>query len=225
MAWMDLHLGTGSSLPPRVDAEPPPVPPVVFVADGDAAVRGALEQLGGAEGWRVEAFRSAAEFLAGLSVRTPACVVLDAALPGAGGLEMQQRLSGRPELPVIFAGDGSDLRLAVSAMKAGAVEFLVKPLSSGPLLEALREALERSRAALARLAGLETLRARYLTLSSREREVMALVVCGRLNKQAAAELQISEITVKAHRGKMMRKMGARSVPELVNMAARLFPVA
>jgi FixJ family two-component response regulator len=199
--------------------------PVVFVADGDLAVRATLEQLGREEGWRVEACRPAAEFLARLSLQAPACLVLDVALPGESGLEVQQRLAGRPELPVIFASGCGDLRTAVSAMKAGAVEFLTKPLACQPLLAALREAIERSRAALARHAGLEALRARYLTLSSREREVMALVVCGRLNKQAAAELDISEITVKAHRGRMMRKMGARSVPELVNMAAKLFPVA
>jgi FixJ family two-component response regulator len=197
--------------------------PMVYVANDDAAVRCSLEQLGQCAGWRVEAFRSASEFLSHPATPVPACVVLDVALPGGNGLDVQQRLAGRPELPVIFATGCGDVRTAVSAMKAGAVEFFTTPVAEGVLLAAVCDAIERSRAVLASQTQLESLRARYAALSAREREVMALVVRGRLNKQAAAELGISEITVKAHRGKMMRKMAARSVPELVTMAARLFP--
>jgi FixJ family two-component response regulator len=151
--------------------------------------------------------------------------VLDVELPDMNGLDVQQRLAGRREMPVIFLSACADVRTIVRAMKAGALEFLSKPSAYELLPGALRDAIERSRGELALNVELETLRARYLSLSSRERDVMALVVCGRLNKQVAAELYISEITVKAHRGKAMRKMGARSVPDLVNMAAKLFPAA
>ncbi len=199
--------------------------PTVFLCDADPAVKGSLELLAGREGWRVEPVASAGEFLSRPRASIAGCLVLDVGLPGLNGLEVQRRLVDRPELPVIFASGCGDLRTAVRAMKAGAVEFLTKPLADEPLLAALREAIERSRAAISRQVEIESLRTSYLSLSSREREIMALVVCGRLNKQVAAELGISEITVKAHRGRMMRKMGAGSVPELVNMAAKLFPVS
>jgi FixJ family two-component response regulator len=199
--------------------------PVVFVVDSDASVRDSLERFAESAGWRVEAFASASAFLARPRAAAPGCLVIDVGLPDADGLEMQLRLADRPEMPVIFVTGCADVRTVVRAMKAGAVEFLTKPLAAELLLDAMRHAIERSRAALARQAELEALRERYTSLSCRERAVMALVVCGRLNKQCGAELGISEITVKAHRGKMMRKMGARSLPDLVNMAAKLFPAA
>ena len=198
---------------------------MVFVLDHDRSVRDSLEQLAGWAGWRVETFASASGFLTRPRAPVPSCLVLDVGLPDANGLEMQQRLADRPEIPIIFVTGCGDVRTAVRAMKAGAVEFLTKPLADELLLDAMRHAIERSRAALARQTELEAVRERYASLSCRERAVMALVVCGRLNKQCGAELGISEITVKAHRGKMMRKMGARSLPELVNMAAKLFPTA
>jgi FixJ family two-component response regulator len=173
----------------------------------------------------VETFASAGGFLARPRAAVPSCLVLEVGFPDTNALEMQQRLADRPEMPIIFVTGCGDVRTAVRAMKAGALEFLTKPLAGELLLEAMRHAIERSRAALARQAELDALRERYASLTCRERAVMALIVCGRLNKQAGAELGISEITVKAHRGRMMRKMGARSLPELVNMAAKLFPTA
>src|SRR5712671_691605 len=199
--------------------------PIVFVVGDDVSVRDSLEQLADSAGWRVETFASAGGFLARPRAAVPSCLVLEVGFPDTNGLEMQQRLADRPEMPIIFVTGCGDVRTAVRAMKAGAIEFLTKPLAGELLLEAMRHAIERSRAALARQAELETLRERYASLTCRERAVMALIVCGRLNKQAGAELGISEITVKAHRGRMMRKMAARSLPELVNMAAKLFPTS
>jgi FixJ family two-component response regulator len=193
--------------------------------DDDVSVLDALEPLAGLAGWRVEVFASVSGFLARPRALVPTCVVLDVGLPDANALDMQQHLAERPEMPIICVSGCGDVRTAVRAMKAGAVEFFTKPLAAELLLGAMRHAIERSRAALARHAELETLRQRHASLTCRERDVMALIVCGRLNKQAGAELGISEITVKAHRGKMMRKMGARSLPELVNLAAKLFPMA
>jgi FixJ family two-component response regulator len=227
MAWTDLQIDAGAPVRPGPASAgtPPSSTPTVFVIDSDASVRDALGMLAIASGWRAATFPSASEFMARPRDAAPSCLVLDVGLPDANGLEMQQRLADRPEMPIIFVTGCGDVRTAVRAMKAGAVEFLTKPLADELLLDAVRHALDRSRAALVRRAELEALRQRYASLTCRERDIMALVVCGRLNKQAGAELGISEITVKAHRGKMMRKMGARCVPDLVNMAAKLFPAA
>jgi FixJ family two-component response regulator len=220
----DLYLGAATAAGRLTMVKPvaSPAAPIVFVVDPDAEVRDSLLELAERAGWQAQAFGSASEFLAHPRASAPSCLVLDVGLPDVNGLEMQQRLADRPEMPIIFITNGGDVRTAVRAMKAGAVEFFPKPLADELLLEALRHGLERSRAELARRGELETLRGRYALLTGRERDIMTLVVSGRLNKQAGAELGISEITVKAHRGKMMRKMGAHSVPELVNMSAKLF---
>jgi FixJ family two-component response regulator len=193
----------------------------VFVVDDDASVRRALELLIASEGWRAETCGSAVEFLALPWPLAPHCLVLDVALPDLNGLELQERVAAHVEMPVIFITGYGDVPMTVRAMKRGAIEFLTKPFRSDVLLRAIAEALERSRALLERGAELEALRDCYASLSHREREVMALVVAGRLNKQVAGELGISEITVKAHRGKVMRKMKARSLPQLVKLAAKL----
>jgi FixJ family two-component response regulator len=223
----NLHLDAGTPVRCRSSVGPgtSSATPTVFFVDDDVWVRDSLELLADSAGWRVATFASASEFLARPRTSVPSCLVLDVGLPEASGLEMQQRLADRPEMPIIFVTGCGDVRTAVRAMKAGAVEFFTKPLADELVLDAMRHAIERSRAALARRAELDALRRRYASLTCRERAVMALVVCGRLNKQCGAELGISEITVKAHRGKMMRKMGARSLPELVNIVAKLFPAA
>lgn len=196
--------------------------PVVFVVDDDVSVRESLELLIRVAGWRAETFASAREFLARSAVAGASCLVLDVSLPDLSGLDLQQRLAGdRMDIPIIFITGHGDIPMTVQAMKAGAVEFLTKPLSDDVLLRAIGEAIQRSQAALSREAEMRSLRNRYVSLSRREREVLARVVSGRLNKQIAAELRISEVTVKAHRGHVMRKMSARSVPDLVTMAARL----
>ena len=196
--------------------------PVVFVVDDDVSVRESLELLIRVAGWRAETFASAREFLACSAVAGASCLVLDVSLPDLSGLDLQQRLSGgRMDIPIIFITGHGDIPMTVQAMKAGAVEFLTKPLSDDVLLRAIGEAIQRSQAALSREEEMRSLRNRYVSLSRREREVLARVVSGRLNKQIAAELRISEVTVKAHRGHVMRKMSARSVPDLVTMAARL----
>jgi FixJ family two-component response regulator len=195
---------------------------VVFVVDDDVSVRESLGSLIRFVGWEAETFESAREFLARPHLLAPSCLVLDVHLPDLSGLDLQQRISGeRGDMPIIFITGDGDVPMTVAAMKAGAVEFLTKPLCDEALLEAIRSALERSRSTLSREAEVRTLRSRYAELSRREREVMALVVAGLLNKQVGDELDISEITVKAHRGSAMRKMSARSLPDLVNMAARL----
>ncbi len=196
--------------------------PVVYVVDDDVSVRESLEPLLRYAGWRVEAFASAREFLEHPRPPAPGCLVLDVSLPDLNGLELQQRLAGdQPLLPIIFITGYGDVPMTVRAMKAGAVEFLTKPFGDDALLGAIRGAIERSRAALAREAELRALRDEYASLTQRERDVMTRVVAGRLNKQVAADLGISEITVKAHRGQVMRKMHADSVADLVRMAARL----
>ena len=195
--------------------------PIVFAVDDDASVRELLKRLIESAGWQLESFASAREFLSHPRALVPSCVVLDIGLPDISGLDVQQRLADRSDMPIIFITGQADVAMTVRAMKAGAAEFLTKPFRSDVLLEAIGRAVERSRAALDQEAELQALRGRYGSLSSREREVMALVVAGRLNKLVGAELGISEITVKAHRGKMMRKMKARSLPELVHMAAKL----
>jgi FixJ family two-component response regulator len=196
--------------------------PVVFVVDDDVSVRESLEALIESEGWQPEVFASAQEFLARPRLLAPSCLVLDVSLPDLNGLELQKRIAGeRLDMPIIFITGHGDVPMTVQAMKAGAVEFLMKPFGSDVLLSAIRHAIERSLTALDHEAELRDLRERYASLSRREREVMALVVSGQLNKQVGARLGISEITVKAHRGKAMRRMKAGSLADLVTMAARL----
>src|SRR5580700_786089 len=196
--------------------------PIVFVVDDDVSVRESLELLIRCEGWQPETFASAQEFLSRPRVLAPSCIILDVSLPGLNGLELQKRIGvDRIEMPIIFITGHGDVPMTVQAMKAGAVEFLTKPFSEDALLNAIRDALARSRTALVQEAEMRAVRDCYASLTSREREVMALVVSGLLNKQVGAELGISEITVKAHRGQMMRKMKAGSLPELVTMAATL----
>jgi FixJ family two-component response regulator len=196
--------------------------PIVFVVDDDISVRESLELLIRNAGWQPETFESAQEFLSRPRVLVPSCLVLDVTLPGLNGLDLQKRVAvDRTDMPIIFITGYGDVPTTVQAMKAGAVEFLTKPFGDDALLSAIRQALERSRIALAHDAEIRELRDRYASLSRREREVMALVVRGLLNKQVAFELGISEITVKAHRGKAMRKMAADSLADLVTMAASL----
>jgi FixJ family two-component response regulator len=196
--------------------------PVVFIVDDDVSVRESIELLLRHEGLDVEAFVSAQEFLSRPRAVVPSCLILDYSLPGLNGLELQKLVAvERHEMPIIFVTGHGDVPMTVKAMKAGAVEFLTKPLSDEVLLNAVRGALERSRVILERDTEIQALRARYAGLTAREREVMALVVAGLPNKQVGGELGISEITVKAHRGSMMRKMKAESLAELVNVATRL----
>jgi FixJ family two-component response regulator len=196
--------------------------PTVFVVDDDVSVRESLELLIRNAGWEPEVFESAQEFLSRPRVLAPSCLVLDVSLPGLNGLDLQKRVAvDRTEMPIIFITGYGDVPMTVAAMKAGAVEFLTKPFDADTLLSAIRHALQRSRIAIEHEAEIGELRERYASLSRREREVMALVVRGVLNKQVGFELGISEITVKAHRGKVMRKMGAQSLPDLVTMAAKL----
>jgi len=193
--------------------------PIVFVVDDDVSVRESLELLIGCTGWRVETFGSAQAFLTYRRPVAPSCLVLDVSLPDLNGLDLQKRLADKhTDMPIIFITGHGDVPMTVKAMKAGAVEFLTKPFNDEVLLSAIREALERSQGALEQEAEMQVLRARYASLSAREREVMALVVSGLLNKQVGAELGISEITVKAHRGKMIRKMNADSLADLVRIA-------
>jgi len=196
--------------------------PIVFVVDDDISVRESLEVLIRLEGWKSETFSSAHEFLARPRTISPSCLVLDISLPDINGLELQKLIcDDRSDMPIIFVTGYGDIPMSVRAMKAGAVEFLTKPFSDDALLDAIRAAIERSRHAVADELAIQSLRERYTSLSQRERQVMSLVVSGLLNKQVGGELGISEITVKAHRGKVMQKMNAGSLPELVNMATRL----
>jgi FixJ family two-component response regulator len=200
----------------------PDVKPTVFVVDDDVSVRQSLELLISSAGWQPQTFACAQEFLSGPRAPAPRCLVLDLNLPDVNGLDLQERIGDdRIDMPIIFITGYGDVPKTVRAMKAGAVEFLTKPFCADVLLSAIGNAIDRSCAALADAAEIRTVRDRYASLTPREQEVMALVVLGRLNKQVGGDLRISEITVKAHRGKMMRKMKARSLPDLVNMAARL----
>jgi len=195
--------------------------PVVFVVDDDISVRESLELLISSVGWRPQTFESAQDFLARPRATVPCCLVLDVTLPGLNGLELQQRLIERTDMPIIFITGYGDVPMTVKAMKAGAIEFLTKPFNDTVLLDAIRHAIERSRAAQQEETEIQALRRCYASLTPRERDVMTLVVSGLLNKQVGGELGISEITVKAHRGQVMRKMKADSLPDLVTMAARL----
>ena len=196
--------------------------PIVFVVDDDVWVRESLETLIRDEGWQPETFSSAQQFLDRPRALTPSCLVLDISLPGLNGLELQKHVAvERTDMPIIFITGHGDIPMSVGAMKAGAVEFLTKPFNDEVLLTAIRQALERSRLALAQEAEMQELRDRYASLTHREMQVMALVVSGLLNKQVGGELGISEKTVKAHRGQVMQKMKANSVADLVKMAEKL----
>jgi FixJ family two-component response regulator len=199
-----------------------PATPIVFVVDDDISVRESLELLIRSEGWQPETFASAQEFLARPRMLVPSCLVLDVSLPGLNGLDLQKRVAvERIDMPIIFITGHGNVPMTVQAMKAGAVEFLTKPFSDDVLLTAIRNAIERSQASLGHESEMQALRDRYESLTRREREVMALVASGLLNKQVGGELGISEITVKAHRGRAMQKMKADSLADLVKMAARL----
>lgn len=206
--------------PPKVSSRESA--PVVFVVDDDISVRESLELLIRTDGWRAETFASAQEFLDRPRLLVPNCLVLDVSLPGLNGLDLQERVAReRTDMPIIFITGYGDVPMTVRAMKAGAVEFLTKPFGDEVLLNAIRHALKRSKAMLERDAEAALLRERHASLTPREREVMALVASGLLNKQVGGELGISEVTVKAHRGQVMHKMGAESVADLVTMAVRL----
>ena len=196
--------------------------PIVFVVDDDISVRESLESLIRCEGWEPETFASAEEFLDRPRALAPSCLILDVSLPDLNGLDLQKRIaSDRKDMPIIFITGHGDVPMTVKAMKAGAVEFLTKPFGDEALLSAIRHSIERSHAMLRREAETGTLRDCYESLTPREREVMVLVVSGLSNKQVGAELGISEITVKAHRGRVMQKMQADSLPGLVKIATRL----
>jgi FixJ family two-component response regulator len=199
-----------------------PLKSIVFVVDDDVSVRESLELLIGAAGWHAEPFASAHAFLAHPTATVPNCLVLDISMPGLNGLELQKRVTAeRPEMPIIFITGHGDVPKTVQAMKAGAVEFLTKPFADDVLLGAIRQALARSESSLSQAAEVNALQERYASLTQRERQVMQLVVSGLLNKQVGGELNISEITVKAHRGKVMLKMKANSLADLVKIAAKL----
>ena len=198
------------------------VRPTVFIVDDDLSVRESLEALIAVMGWEPRTFMSAQEFLDAAPASGPSCLVLDVSLPDLSGLDVQALVApDRIDMPIIFITGHGDIPMSVQAMKAGAAEFLTKPFNDDVLLAAIRGALESSRAAIGEQAARQVLRDRYATLSRREREVMALVVLGLLNKQVGGELGISEITVKAHRGRVMEKMQARSLADLVRMSGTI----
>ena len=196
--------------------------PIVFIVDDDPAVREALESLVCQAGWKPQVFASAQEFLEFPRTLVPSCLVLDVTMPGLNGLELQSMIAGdRIDMPIIFITGHADVPMTVKAMKAGAVEFLTKPVPEEALIDAITGAIARSRSTLEQESEIRALRGLYAKLTPRERDVMALVVRGLLNKQVGGELGMAEITVKAHRGQIMRKMNAASFADLVNMSARL----
>jgi FixJ family two-component response regulator len=200
--------------------------PLVFIVDDDVSVRESLELLVRDENWKAETLASAQEFLDHPRKPVPSCLVLDLSLPRLNGLELQKQLAVEHiDMPIIFITGHGDVPQSVQAMKAGALEFLTKPLNNNALVTAIRNAIERSSLALAQNAEIQELQDRYASLTSRERQVMALVVSGLLNKQVGGELGISEITVKAHRGQVMQKMKANSLADLVRLAAKLRPAS
>lgn len=195
---------------------------VVFVVDDDISIRESLELLIRSGGWQPEIFGSPTEFLAQPRMAVPNCLILDVNLPELNGLALQQLIAAeRTETPIIFVTGYGDIPTSVKAMKAGAAEFLTKPFGDDVMLSSIEQALERSQAAISSQSDLQVLRQRYESLSRREQQVLSFVLSGLMNKQIAFELGISEITVKAHRGQMTRKMHARSLPDLVTMATKL----
>jgi FixJ family two-component response regulator len=215
-----MNSATAPSLDPG--SPKPDAKPIVFVVDDDVSVRESLELLISFAGWQPETFASAEEFLARARVPVPSCLVLDVSLPDLNGLDLQKLIAvDRTDMPIIFITGYGDVPTTVQAMKAGAVEFLTKPIDDDVLLRAIHHAIERSLATLRGEAEIQALRDCYASLTPREQEVMKLVVSGMLNKQVGLKLGISEITVKAHRGKMMLKMKADSLADLVKIAVRL----
>jgi len=219
--------GTRSKWPGRqtlgaLSIPPEDEQPVVFVVDDDASMRATLSDVMRSVGLQVQTFASAREFMGNKLPDAPGCLVLDVRLPGQSGLDFQRTLAGSGiELPVVFITGHGDVPMSVRAMKAGAVDFLIKPFRDQDLLDAVHAAIERDRARRQQVTGLAGLEERYRSLTERERDIMALVVVGRLNKLIASELGLAEVTVKAHRSQIMNKMGAKSLPELVRMADRL----
>jgi FixJ family two-component response regulator len=192
---------------------------IVFVVDDDAAIRDSLADLFGSVGLSVETFQSAADFLKRAPVDVPSCLVLDVRMPGLSGLEFQEELHKADlQTPIIFMTGYGDIPMTVRAMKAGAIEFMVKPFRDQAMLDAVQNGLERDRERLHRAADFSSVELKFATLTQREKETMRLVTSGLMNKQIAAELNLSEITVKVHRSNVMRKMAVRTVPELVRMA-------
>lgn len=199
-----------------------PVDPIVFVVDDDLSVREALSSLIRSVGLRVETFASAHDFLRYQRPDVTACLVLDVRMPGLSGLDLQRELAHSEQpIPIIFITGHGDIPMSVRAMKAGAIEFLPKPFRDEDLLDAIREGLERDQVARQRHAELAEIQDKYATLTSREREVIALIVKGMINKQVAAELGITEITIKVHRRRILQKMKAKSLPALVRMVEKL----
>jgi FixJ family two-component response regulator len=212
----------GQHHPGALSTPPADEQPVVFVVDDDPSMRATLSDVMRSVGLHVQTFASAREFMGNKLPDTPGCLVLDVRLPGQSGLDFQRTLAeSGMELPVVFITGHGDVPMSVRAMKAGAVDFLIKPFRDQDLLDAVHAAIERDRARRQHVIGLADLEERYRALTERERDIMALVVVGRLNKQIASELGLAEVTVKAHRSQLMHKMGAKSLPELVRMADRL----